>query len=349
MSLVQLLRPDGVLSESEEFSHGLSDADLVELWRRMTLARRLERQAITLTRQGAMAVYPSAIGQEACQVGATFALDEGDWLFPSYRDTVALHMRGVDVVDAMALFQGTQHCGWDPAATRVAPHCTPIATHALHAVGVAMAARTAGDPIVSMTLLGDGATSEGDAHEACNFAAVFDAPCIIFVQNNQFAISVPVAKQTRAASFAARAVGYGMPGYQVDGNDVLAVYAVTRTAVDRARRGEGPTLVEAVTYRIEAHTNADDDARYRSSDEVDEWRAKDPIARLDAFLTREGLLDEAGRTAVEEEAENLAKRMRAEIFDADGGDPGSLFDHAYAEPPETMREQQAFLRRELEG
>ena len=224
----------------------------------MALSRRVDRQAINLTRQGALGVFASSHGQEAAQVGSVFALEADDWLFPTYRETVGTFARGVDVVELLALFSGSWHCGFDPYQYRVAPLTTPLATQALHAVGLAMAARIKHDPIVALTFFGDGAASEGDAHEALNMAAVYGAPVVFVVQNNGYAISVPYRLQTKTSSIALRAAGVGMPGIRVDGNDVISVYGAVKTAVDRARRGDGPTLIEAVTYRLEAHTTADD-------------------------------------------------------------------------------------------
>jgi len=227
---------------------------LLALYRRMVVARRFEAQVTALTRQGRLATYPSALGQEACEIAAVSALGDEDWLFPTYRDTIALLTRGVSAQEILSFFRGDWHAGFDSHAHRIAPQSTPLATQALHAVGLAHAARLRQDPIVTMTYLGDGATSEGDAHEAFNFAAVWQTPTVFLIQNNGFAISTPVSRQTRAATLADKAVGYGMPGYHVDGNDVAAMYAVTRDAVDRARSGGGPTLIEGLTYRIEAHT-----------------------------------------------------------------------------------------------
>ncbi len=210
-----------------------------------------------------------------------------------------------------------------------------------------MAAKFDGKDLVVMSYFGDGATSEGDPHEALNFAAVYDAPCVFFVQNNQYAISVPLAKQTKAPTIAHKAIGYGMPGYRCDGNDVLAVYAVTKQAVDRARRGEGPSLIEAVTYRMEAHTTADDPTRYRTPEELDEWRRRDPIARFETFLRREGLLDDEVREQIEQEEKAYAARMREEIYDAPHGDPLELFEHVYVDPPPELLAQRDQLAREL--
>ncbi len=210
-----------------------------------------------------------------------------------------------------------------------------------------MGAKLDGDDLVVMSYFGDGATSEGDPHEAMNFAAVYDAPVVFFVQNNQYAISVPLSQQTRAPTIAHKAIGYGMPGLRCDGNDVLATYAVARKAVDRARAGGGPSLIEAVTYRMEAHTTADDPTRYRTPEELAEWTARDPIARFEAFLTREGLLDDDFRGQIDDEAKAYASRMRSELYDAPHGDPLELFDHVYVEAPPSYAEQREQLRREL--
>src|SRR5215467_6893823 len=214
---------------------------LAGLYRSMVIGRRFDAQATALARQGRLAVYPSSRGQEACQVGVVHALRAQDWLFPTYRDCVAIVSRGVDPVEALSLLRGDWHCGYDPFARRVAPQCTPLATNTPHAVGLAQAARIKGEDAVAVVLLGDGATSEGDTHEALNFAAVWNAPVVFLVQNNGYAISVPLAKQTAAPSLAHKAVGYGMPGRLVDGNDAAAVHHVLSDAVERAREGEGPT------------------------------------------------------------------------------------------------------------
>jgi len=341
------MAPDGGLQESSSHELGLDEVRLRSLYRLMALSRRVDRQAINLTRQGALGVFASSQGQEAAQVGAVFALEKDDWLFPSYRDTVGVFARGVDIVEILALFQGSWHCGFDPMRYRVAPLTTPLATQAPHATGLAMAARLRHDPIVALTFLGDGAASEGDAHEAMNMAAVFQAPVIFFVQNNQYAISVPVKLQTRASSIALRAAGYGMPGVLVDGNDVLSVYAATRAAVERARGGGGPTLIEAVTYRMEAHTTADDETRYRSADEVEAWRQRDPLTRFLALLRDTEVVDDEFLAGVDAEGEAIAARMRDALFGAPGGDPCEMFDHVYATATPQLQEQRAALEREL--
>ncbi|WP_037647296.1 pyruvate dehydrogenase (acetyl-transferring) E1 component subunit alpha [Streptomyces flavidovirens] len=326
------------------------DAGLMRrLYAELVRGRRYNAQATALTKQGRLAVYPSSTGQEACQVAAALVLEERDWLFPSYRDTLAAVVRGLDPVQALTLLRGDWHTGYDPREHRIAPLCTPLATQLPHAVGLAHAARLKGDDVVALAMVGDGGTSEGDFHEALNFAAVWRAPVVFLVQNNGFAISVPLAKQTAAPSLAHKAVGYGMPGRLVDGNDAAAVHEVLAEAVERARRGGGPTLVEAVTYRIEAHTNADDATRYRGDAEVEAWRAHDPVQLLERELTERGMLDQDAVREAREAAETMAAELR-ERMNADAVlDPMDLFAHVYAEKTAQLREQEALLRAELDG
>ncbi|MFE2107451.1 thiamine pyrophosphate-dependent dehydrogenase E1 component subunit alpha [Kitasatospora sp. NPDC059463] len=320
---------------------------LRELYRRLVVGRRYNQQATTLTKQGRLAVYPASTGQEACQVAAALVLGERDWLFPSYRDTLAVVSRGVDPLEALTLLRGNAHTGYDPRASRTAPLCTPLATQGPHAVGLAHAARLSGDPVVALALLGDGGTSEGDFHEALNFAAVLRAPVVFLVQNNGYAISVPLGAQSAAPTLAHKAVGYGMPGRLVDGNDAPAVHTVLAEAVERARTGGGPTLVEALTYRAEAHTNADDATRYRTEAEVAAWREHDPILLMERALRGLGVLDDALVQEAADEGEALAARMRAEFHADPELDPMSLFAHVYAEPTPQLREQAARLAEEL--
>jgi pyruvate dehydrogenase E1 component alpha subunit len=325
----------------------LDPALLRRLYGQLVRGRRYNQQATALTKQGRLAVYPSSTGQEACEVAAALALAPRDWLFPSYRDTLAVVARGVDPVQALTLLRGDWHTGYDPRACRVAPLSTPLATQLPHAVGLAHAARLSGDAVAALALVGDGGTSEGDFHEALNFAAVWQAPVVFLVQNNGYAISVPLAKQTAAPTFAHKAVGYGMPGRLVDGNDAAAVHQVLAEALDRARQGGGPTLVEAVTYRIDAHTNADDAGRYRDESEVAAWRAHDPVALLERELTGRGLLDDADRKRAADEAEAMAADLRERMQRDPALDPAELFAHVFAEPTPQLREQEAQLRAEL--
>ena len=340
---LQRVRADGELEAPAAIRLDLAPDHYRRLYRLMAVGRRIDRQATTLTRQGALGVYASSRGQEATEVGAVYALEEQDWLFPTYRDTVAVVSRGVDVVEVLALFQGSWHSGFDTRRHHVAPLCTPLATQALHATGLAMAAALRGDPVVALTFVGDGAASEGDTHEAMNLAAVAQAPCVFVVQNNQYAISVPLRLQTRAAAIAQRAAGYGMPGVRVDGNDVLSVYAAVREAVDRGRAGGGPTLVEAVTYRMEPHTTADDASRYRGEDEVRQWLTRDPVERMRRLLVERGLADDAFMQDVEAEGERAAERMRESLYGAPAGDAREMFAHVYSAVPRHLEEQRTEL------
>ncbi|MEU0359599.1 pyruvate dehydrogenase (acetyl-transferring) E1 component subunit alpha [Streptomyces cyaneofuscatus] len=320
---------------------------LLRLHAELVRGRRYNTQATALTKQGRLAVYPSSTGQEACEIAAALVLEERDWLFPSYRDTLAAVARGLDPVEALTLLRGDRHTGYDPREHRIAPLCTPLATQLPHAVGLAHAARLKGDDVVALAMVGDGGTSEGDFHEALNFAAVWKAPVVFLVQNNGFAISVPLAKQTAAPSLAHKAVGYGMPGRLVDGNDAAAVHQVLSEAVARARRGGGPTLIEAVTYRMEAHTNADDATRYRVDSEVEAWRAHDPVQLLERELTGRGLLDDEGIAEAKEAAERMAAALRDRMNADPELAPMDLFTHVYAEQTSQLREQAAALRAEL--
>jgi 2-oxoisovalerate dehydrogenase E1 component alpha subunit len=324
------------------------DTALLRAFAALVTARRLNDQAYALVRQGRLAVYPSSHGQEACQVAAAQVLADGDWLFPTYRDTVAAVGRGVDPVEALSLLKGDWHCGYDPYEHNVAPHATPLATQLPHAVGVAHAARLRGEPTVVLALCGDGGTSEGDFHEALNFAAVLRAPVVFFVQNNEYAISVPLARQTAAPSLAHKGIGYGVPGERVDGNDAAALLAVLGAAVQRARAGEGPQLIEAHTYRMQAHTNADDATRYRPAEEVAAWVERDPITRLEAHLRERGLLDDAQLADITAQAEKVATHLRDGLNRDVEPDPAMLFDHVYASPTPQLTEQAALVADELE-
>ena len=323
--------------------------DLVEMYRRMVIGRRFDVQATSLTKQGRLAVYPSARGQEACQVGAVMAVRQTDWVFPTYRESMALVARGLDPVEVLTLLRGDWHCGYDPHAVRTAPQCTPLATQAVHAAGFAHGEALQGRDTVALAFIGDGATSEGDFHEAVNFAGVFNAPVVFLVQNNRYAISVPLSKQTAAPSLAYKGIGYGVTSEQVDGNDAAAVLAVLRDAVEHARSGQGPVLVEAHTYRLEPHTNADDATRYRDAEEVAAWAGRDPIARLEAFLRAKGALDDETVRRVAAEGDTLAGDVRARLNADVEPDPLSLFDHVYASPTPQLLEQREQVRRELEA
>jgi 2-oxoisovalerate dehydrogenase E1 component subunit alpha len=329
-----MLAPDGTPSGDPDV--GLSDDQLRELLRLMIHARRLDRECVALQRQGELTVYPPFEGQEAAQVGSAFALGPDDFVFPSFRELAAAIARGVDAVEYLQYHRGTWHGGpFDPIANRFAPICVPVATQIVHAVGWAMGAKLEGSGACALAYFGDGSASEGDFHEGANMAAVYGAPVILFCQNNGWAISVPLEQQT-AAPIADRAAGYGFPGVRVDGNDVLAVYAVTRQAVERAHAGGGPTLIEAITYRIGAHTTADDASRYRTEDDVAAWRERDPIERLRRYLGTTGVADDAFVAATEDDAAEWVAKIRAELT-ALGPPPASeVFDHTFSEPPATV-------------
>lgn len=344
---VRLIDEHGTPVADEHYA--LPDTEtLVRAYRGLVEGRRINDQAGALVRQGRLAVYPSSHGQEACQVGASMAIADADWLFPTYRDSVAVIARGVEPADALVLLKGDWHSGYDVRAHRVAPQTTPLATQLLHAVGFAQAAKHRGEDTVVLALCGDGATSEGDFHEALNFAAVFHVPVVFFVQNNGFAISVPLSRQTAAPSLAHKAIGYGMPGERVDGNDVAAVLAVLGAAVDRARAGGGPSLVEAHTYRMQAHTNADDDTRYRERDEVQAWVERDPLARLHTYLDAVGALDDDTEEQFAAGAETIAAAMRAALNTDADLDPEDLFRFVTATRSPQLEEQWALLRGEIE-
>jgi 2-oxoisovalerate dehydrogenase E1 component alpha subunit len=348
-SPVRFLGTDGGLVPADERGDYEFPADelLVTAYREMVVGRRFNAEATALTKMGRLAVYPSSRGQEACQVGGVVVLEESDWLFPTYRDTVALISRGIDPVDALGLLRGDWHCGYDPMATRTAPQCTPLATHMPHAVGLAYAARRRGENLVAMVYVGDGGTSEGDFHEALNFAAVFNAPVVFLVQNNRYAISVPLSRQTAAPSLSHKGVGYGIRSEQVDGNDTVAVLSVLSEAVASARAGNGPVLVEAHTYRMDAHTNADPVGRYRDEAEAEEWAPRDPLPRLETYLANAGVLTEDDIKAANHAAEEYVAGMRTRLNADPVVDPLEMFEHVFAEPTPQLRQQRSLLEAEL--
>ncbi|BBX69263.1 pyruvate dehydrogenase (acetyl-transferring) E1 component subunit alpha [Mycolicibacterium psychrotolerans] len=326
---IALVAPDGAPTAETRYRRHLPPETLAWLYESMAVTRELDTEFVNLQRQGELALYASCRGQEAAQVGATACLRKTDWLFPQYRELGAFLVRGISAPQVGALWRGTWHGGLGFTDKCCAPISIPIGTQGLHAVGAAMAAQRLGEDSVTVAFLGDGATSEGDVHEALNLAAVYRAPCVFFVQNNQWAISVPVHRQMAAPSIAQRADGYGMPGVRVDGNDVLACFAVAAEAAARARAGEGPTLIEAVTYRMGPHTTSDDPTRYREADEVELWRSRDPLARYRTYLEREGVWTQRLEDRVAHRAHRLRSELRDAVLTEPDVDVAEVFDNVY--------------------
>jgi 2-oxoisovalerate dehydrogenase E1 component subunit alpha len=337
---VSLIAPDG--SAAGDTDVGLGPDALRDMLRRMIVVRRLDRECIALQRQGELTVYPGFEGQEAAQIGSALALGPDDFIFPTFRELAAALVRGVDAVQYLQYHRGTWHGGpYDPRATRFGPICIPIATQIPHALGHALGQRLDGLDACTLVYFGDGATSEGDFHEAANMAGVLGVPLVLFCQNNGWAISVPTAEQT-AGEIWHKAQGYGFPGVRVDGNDILAVFAATRDAVARARAGEGPTLIEANTYRIGAHSTADDAERYRNPAEVEAARSLDPISRFRTWLIRAGHADQDFVVGCQEQAEAFAMEVRAGVIATPAPPAEWMFDWTFAAPPrgfERMRRE----------
>jgi pyruvate dehydrogenase E1 component alpha subunit len=317
--------------------HGLAEADLLELHRRMVLLRTYDERSVVYHRQGRIGTYAIFWNHEAIQAGATFALSDDDWIFPSYRESAIGLVRGMPAATILQWWRGHPSGWWSPADWNVASIAVPIASHVPHAAGLAWGKKLKGEDVVAMAFFGDGATSEGEFHEGVNLAAVMGAPAVFVCNNNQWAISTPLAAQTRAASLADKAQGYGIPGITVDGLDVLAVYAAAHEAVERARSGGGPTLIECVHYRAAPHATADDPRAYIDLERVEEERANECVGRFERLLLEAGVLSEERTQAVRTEAEEL---MRAGIAAAEAeppADPELLFANAYVDPPGNMR------------
>ncbi|MBI3217579.1 MAG: pyruvate dehydrogenase (acetyl-transferring) E1 component subunit alpha [Mycobacterium sp.] len=345
---VQLIARDGTATAETRYDRGLPPETLCWLYEMMVVTRELDEEFVNLQRQGELALFPSCRGQEAAQVGATACLRKTDWLFPQYRELGVYLVRGIPPAHIGAVWRGTWHGGIDFTAKHVAPISIAIGTQGLHAVGAAMAAQRLGEDSVTVAFLGDGATSEGDVHEALNLAGVFRAPCVFYVQNNQWAISVPVQRQTAAVSIAHKAIAYGIPGIRVDGNDPLACYAVMAQAAQRARTGGGPTLVEAVTYRLGPHTTSDDPTRYRPQAEVDTWAALDPIPRYRSYLERVGLWSQRLEDRVCAHARRLRTDLRDAVFGAPDMDIDDVFTTVYEEITPGLEAQRRQLHAEME-
>ncbi|MFG2628162.1 pyruvate dehydrogenase (acetyl-transferring) E1 component subunit alpha [Streptomyces sp. NPDC048473] len=338
--LVQLLTPEGKRIEHPEYALETDPEELRAIYRDLVLVRRFDAEATALQRQGELGLWASLLGQEAAQVGSGRALLKSDHAFPTYREHGVAWCRGVDPLQVLGLFRGVNHGGWDPEERRFHLYTLVIGAQTLHATGYAMGMAKDGGEGAVIAYFGDGASSQGDVAESFTFAAVNNAPVVFFCQNNQWAISEPTQRQFRVPLYR-RAAGFGFPGVRVDGNDVLACLAVTRWALERARTGGGPVLIEAFTYRMGAHTTSDDPGRYRPAAETEAWRAKDPIARVRAHLLDEGLADTAFLESVEEEGEKLARRVREGVRTMPDPAPETIFDHVYAEPHALVSEERA--------
>jgi len=336
--LVQLLTPEGERIEHPTYSVDLSDDELRGLYRDLVLVRRVDAEATALQRQGELGIWASLLGQEAAQVGSGRAMREDDYAFPTYREHGVAWCRGVDPLNLLGLFRGVNHGGWDPNEKNFHLYTIVIGAQTLHATGYAMGMQKDGADGAVIAYFGDGATSQGDVNEAFIYASVFNAPVVFFCQNNQWAISEPIERQTRIPLYQ-RAMGFGFPGVRVDGNDVLACLAVTKAALQNAREGSGPTLVEAYTYRMGAHTTSDDPTRYRLTDELESWKLKDPIERVKAYLVRTGKADQAFFDTVESESDDLAAHVRKGCLDMPDPDPLSIFDHVYADEHSLVEEE----------
>ena len=348
--LIQLLTPEGERVEHPAFAFDLDDEHILGFYRDLVMTRRIDTEATALQRQGELGIWASLLGQEAAQVGSGRAMREQDFAFPTYREHGVAWCRGIDPLHLLGLFRGVDQGGWDPIADGFSLYTIVIGAQTLHATGYAMGMQRdgvvgTGDPerdAAVIAYFGDGATSQGDVNEAFIWASVFNAPVVFFCQNNQWAISEPIERQTRIPLYQ-RALGFGFPGLRVDGNDVLAVHAVTQAALQRAREGSGPTFVEAYTYRMGAHTTSDDPTKYRVTEELEHWKLKDPIERVKAYLSRSGVADEDYYADVEREAEELAAHLRKGCLELPDPSPLDIFDQVYEEiTPELEAQRDQF-------
>jgi pyruvate dehydrogenase E1 component alpha subunit len=344
---IQLLTPEGERTEHPDYPLELSTDEIKGLYRDLALVRRIDTEAIALQRQGELGIWASLLGQEAAQVGSGRALGPRDMAFPTYREHGVAWCRGLDPMKLLELFRGVSHGGWDPQEHRFHLYTIVIGSQTLHATGYAMGIQRDGavgeDGEAVIVYFGDGATSQGDVSEAFIWASVFNAPIVFFCQNNQWAISEPLERQSRIPLYQ-RASGFGFPGVRVDGNDVFACLAVTKKAMQAAREGQGPTLIEAFTYRMGAHTTTDDPTRYRLASELEAWKLKDPIERVKAYLVRTGSADPAFFEGIEAEADQIGRHIRQACRAMPDPEPLAIFENVYAEPNallQSEREQYA--------
>ncbi len=339
---VQLLTPEGERIEHPDYALDIAAEDIRDLYRDLVLVRRWDTEATALQRQGELGLWAPLLGQEAAQVGAGRALADGDMAFPTYREHGVAWARGVDPLHVMSMYRGVDHGGWNPAEHGLGLYAVVVGAQCLHATGYAMGVQLDGADSAVLAFFGDGATSQGEVSEAMIFAASFSAPVVFFCQNNQYAISAPLERQSRVPLYR-RAAGFGFPGVRVDGNDVLAVLSVTKAALAAARAGQGPTLIEAFTYRMGAHTTSDDPTRYRSSTELEQWKLRDPISRVKAYLSRSGQAGPAFFDTVDAEADELAARIRRGTVEMTDPRPGDMFDAVYAEQTPHLVAQKAWF------
>lgn len=350
-NFVQLLSPAGERLSNPDYDRWIEDVtdqELLSFYEDMVVVRRIDTEATALQRQGQLALWAPLFGQEAAQIGSARALQPADFVFPSYRENGVAYVRGINLVNSLRIWRGNTHGGWDPYEFNMATPQIIIGAQTLHATGYAMGVVNDGADSAVITYFGDGATSQGDVNEAMVFAASFQAPVVFFCQNNHWAISEPVGLQAHQA-IADRAPGFGVPSMRVDGNDVLAVLAATRIALDRARTGGGPSFIEAVTYRMGPHTTADDPTRYRDANELEDWAAKDPIARLGALLESKGLLTEAAKAAVQDKSDQVAKELRANTINLPEPEALQVFDNVYSEPHSALQRQREHYQHYLAG
>jgi pyruvate dehydrogenase E1 component alpha subunit len=336
--LVQLLTPEGERVEHPSYSVDLSPEDYRSLYRDLVLVRRVDLEATALQRQGELGIWASLLGQEAAQVGSGRALRPDDMAFPTYREHGVAWCRGIDPLRLLGLFRGVSHGGWDPRDNNFGLYTIVIGSQTLHATGYAMGVQMDGSESAVIAYFGDGASSQGDVNESFVWASVFNAPIVFFCQNNQWAISEPLERQSRIPLYR-RAHGFGFRGVRVDGNDVLACLAVTQEALEWARTGQGPILIEAFTYRMGAHTTSDDPTRYRLATELEEWKLKDPIERMKAYLSRNGMADAAFFAELDRESDELAAHVRDGCRAMPDPDPLSMFDEVYVEPTPYLQRQ----------
>jgi 2-oxoisovalerate dehydrogenase E1 component alpha subunit len=350
--LIQLLTPEGERVENPEYPLEITADQIKGLYRDMVIVRRIDTEAIALQRQGELGIWASLLGQEAAQVGSGRALEPQDMAFPTYREHGVAWCRGLDPVRLFELFRGVSHGGWDPHAHNMHLYTIVIGSQTLHATGYAMGIQRDGavgeDGEAVIGYFGDGATSQGDVNEAFIWASVSNAPIVFFCQNNQWAISEPIERQSRVPLYR-RARGFGFPGVQVDGNDVLACLAVTRKALQAAREGQGPTMIEAYTYRMGAHTTTDDPTRYRLSAELESWKLKDPIARVKQYLIRSELADMEFLDQIEAEAAAVGARVRKACQDMPDPEPLSMFDDVYTSPTRPLAAERERLAAYLDS